>query len=377
MSAITALRLIDYRSYSGLDATFRPGAVVLFGANGAGKTNLLEALSLLSPGRGLRRAAIDTLARVEGGATAQAWGVTATVETSSQPDPIRLSVGQVPEQPRRRAIRLDGRAATGADMARLISLMWLTPAQDRLFTGPASDRRKFIDRFALAVEPAHGSHASRFEKARTERNRLLGESITDRAWYAAIEADLAKYGTAVAHARVQTVQALQSQISARETVFPQSLIGLDGTLENAFSDGADAETVETSYRAQLAEQRSIALRAGRTLIGPHRTELHVTHAAKAMPAGLCSTGEQKALLIGLVLAHARAQMQSETPRRPILLLDEVAAHLDAERRAALAEELLDLELQVFLTGTDAALFSDFGARAQHLRVADGALHETD
>jgi len=332
MTAVTALRLIDYRSYGTLDAAFHPGAVALFGPNGAGKTNLLEALSLLSPGRGLRRAAIDTLARVDAGQLAPAWGVTASVEAPDDIEPARISVGQIPEQPRRRIIRIDGRNATGADLARKLSLMWLTPAQDRLFTGPASDRRKFIDRFALANAPAHGTHASRFEKARTERNRLLSDGVTDRAWYAAIEADLSRYGTEVARARVQTVQALQAQISARETVFPQSLIGLDGTLENAFTDGTDAATVEASYRAQLSDQRGTDLRAGRTLTGPHRTELHVTHAAKAMPAGLCSTGEQKALLIGLVLAHARAQLSGPKPHRPILLLDEVAAHLDAGRK---------------------------------------------
>ena len=248
-------------------------------------------------------------------------------------------------------------------------MLWLTPAQDRLFTGPASDRRKFIDRFALAFSPEHGSNAIRFEKARTERNRLLSEGINDRAWYEAIEADLSKYGALVGQARMATITNLQTEITARDTAFPKSLIGLEGTLENQFAAGADLASVAEDYRADLSESRQTDLRAGRTLRGPHRTELHVTHMAKAMPAGVCSTGEQKALLIGLVLAQARAL----NTRRPILLLDEVAAHLDAVRRATLAEELLDLGLQVFMTGTDKGLFSDFANHAQILHVANGAL----
>lgn len=372
MASIASLRLIDYRSYRALDAEFISGPVALHGPNGAGKTNLLEAISLLSPGRGLRRAPVNTLARVSDGQTAPAWGVNATLHTEEDDAATRISIGQVPEQPRRRVLRIDGRNATGPELARRLSLLWLTPAQDRLFTGPASDRRKFVDRFALAHQPDHGSNSIRFEKSRAERNRLLSEGLSDRAWYEAIEADLAIYGAQIAAARVSTVKALQAEISARETAFPQSLIGLDGELENRFSDGAAVEVVTQSYRETLAQNRQTDLRAGRTLIGPHRTELHVTHASKAMPAELCSTGEQKALLIGLVLAHARA-LRSRTP---ILLLDEVAAHLDARRRAALAQELLDLQLQVFMTGTDATLFSDFGSRAQHIRVLDGTLSET-
>ncbi len=374
MPSIASLRLIDFRSYSALDAVFEPGVVALFGPNGAGKTNLLEAISLLSPGRGLRRAAAGTLARVADGATQPAWGINAHLheDPENEGDPTRISIGQVPENPRRRHLKIDGRPATGPELARRLSLLWLTPAQDRLFTGPALDRRKFIDRYALAFKPDHGSNAIRFEKARTERNRLLSEGVTDRAWYEAIEADLSNFGAMVAQARSLTVASLQIEVSARETVFPQSLIGLDGTLENQFRDGANLADVAEAYRIDLTEQRSQDLRAGRTLSGPHRTELHVTHAAKSMPAGLCSTGEQKALLIGLILAQARALQE----KAPILLLDEVAAHLDSDRRAALAEELIDLNLQVFMTGTDKSLFADFGSRAQFLSVAAGVLENS-
>ncbi|MEP3655714.1 MAG: DNA replication/repair protein RecF [Litorimonas sp.] len=369
MASIASLRLIDFRSYSALDAEFQPGAIALYGPNGAGKTNLLEAISLLSPGRGLRRAKTDLLARVEDGKSRPAWGINATLHEGLDDEPTRISIGQVPEYPRRRQLKINSRAATGPELARCLSMLWLTPSQDRLFTGPASDRRKFIDRFALAFAPDHGSNAIRFEKARTERNRLLSDGITDRAWYEAIEIDLSKFGALVAQARTATIQNLQIEIAARETVFPQSLIGLSGMLEDQFQNGSDLTTVSEAYREQLSLDRQIDLRAGRTLNGPHRSEFHITHKSKAMPAALCSTGEQKALLIGLVLAQARALAE----KSPILLLDEVAAHLDSVRRAALAKELLDIDLQVFMTGTDRTLFSDFGDQAQILRVSEGQL----
>lgn len=369
MASIASLRLIDFRSYPALDAQFQPGAIALYGPNGAGKTNLLEAISLLSPGRGLRRAKVDLLARVKDGNPQPAWGVNAVLHGDADEDPTRISIGQVPEYPRRRQLKIDGRSATGPELARRLCMLWLTPAQDRLFTGPASDRRKFIDRFALAFAPDHGSNAVRFEKARTERNRLLSDSITDRAWYEAVEADLSKFGAMVAQARTLTIQNLQIEIAARETTFPQSLIGLSGALEDQFQSGQDLASVADDYRQKLAEDRPSDMRAGRTLNGPHRTEVHVTHKVKAMPAALCSTGEQKALLIGLILAQARALAD----KSPILLLDEVAAHLDSIRRTALAEELLDLNLQVFMTGTDQNLFSDFKDRAQILQVTGGEL----
>lgn len=369
MPSIASLRLIDFRSYAALDAEFEAGAVALYGPNGAGKTNLLEAISLLSPGRGLRRAKVDLLARVENGTAQPAWGINANLRSDDAEGLTRISIGQVPENPRRRQLKIDGRAATGPELARCAAMLWLTPEQDRLFTGPASDRRKFIDRFSLAFAPDHGSNAIRFEKARTERNRLLSDGINDRAWYEAIEADLSEYGALVARARMATIVNLQTEITARATIFPKSLIGLDGMLENKFAVGAKLSEVSDGYREHLSVNRQTDLRAGRTLTGPHRTELHVTHMAKTMPAGVCSTGEQKALLIGLVLAQARALKT----RRPILLLDEVAAHLDSIRRSGLAEELLDLGLQVFMTGTDKSLFSDFADSAQNFHVANGTL----
>ena len=361
LSFIKALRLTDFRSYSALDLNFDGRPVVLFGPNGAGKTNLLEAISLLSPGRGLRRAKADLLARKAGELSASAWGINAALS----PDDIRLSVGSIPGAPRRKVVRIDGQTVPATHLADCLSVQWLTPAQDRLFTGPESDRRRFLDRLVLAFHPDHAPLSSRYEKARTERNRLLSDGAQDALWYDALERTLATTGAAIAKRRVMTVERLQDTLKARDGgAFPQADLRLTGDLEDAVIAGmAEDDLIEHSLRT-LSQMRMRDMRAGRTLSGPHRSEVHVTHREKDMPAALCSTGEQKALLIGLVLAHARAQ----SGRRPTLLLDEVAAHLDATRRKALADELIDLGLQVFLTGTDQALFSDFGNRAQHLQV---------
>ncbi len=365
MAYIQSLRLTDFRSYPALDLSLGSTPVVLFGANGAGKTNLLEAISFLSPGRGLRRAKVEDIARRDGEWYAPAWGVTAML---SGDEPVKIAVGQVPEHPRRRTMRLDGRAATGPQLAELLTLMWLTPAQDRLFTGPASDRRKFLDRFTLVHAPGHGQNVVRYEKARAQRNRLLSDGIRDDVWYGALEADMAAFGARIAAARVETTQRLSAEIGSRpEGAFPKAIIDLKGHAEAISQDGADVADIEIEIAAALEKKRPLDARAGRTLEGVHRSDLCVTHAGKSMPAADCSTGEQKALLIGLVLAHARAQ----AAREPILLLDEIAAHLDAARRAALSEELIALGTQVFMTGTDAALFKAFEGRAQMFCVSDG------
>ena len=368
MPVIHALRLTDFRSYGSLDLALDGRPVVLYGRNGAGKTNLMEAVSLLSPGRGLRRAKPDALARLTAGMPAPAWGVVATIE--GEETPLKIAVGQVPEHPRRRTMRISGKAASGAEMAALMPMMWLTPAQDRLFTGPASDRRKFLDRFCLSYAPNHGSAFLRYEKARAQRNRLLSDGIEDAAWYDALEIDMAKYGAQVAKTRAMTVTTLRAEIEAREEgAFPKARIDLEGEAEAEFADGADAETVAANILVRLASDRRQDMRAGRTLRGVHKSDFIVHHAPKNMPAHACSTGEQKALLIGLILAQARAQAD----HKPILLLDEVAAHLDELRRAAMIEELLGLGTQAFLTGTDEELFEAFAGRAQSFQVEDGTL----
>lgn len=371
MRYIASLRLSNFRNYSALDINFGPEPVVLYGPNGAGKTNLLEALSFLSPGRGLRRAKVSDIARRDETGQAPAWGMNVTL-----PDETRISLGQIPEHPGRRVLRIDGSQATGTQLAELVNLMWLTPAQDRLFTGPAGDRRKFLDRFAMAHDSGHGLTSSRYEKARSERNRLLSDNINDARWFEALETDLAYHGARIAQARALTLTALQEEVAARDSVFPRAGLAVEGRFENDILSGHNLETVEETLRKALRDGRPIAQRAGRTLVGPHRSDLKVTHIAKSMPAEDCSTGEQKALLIGLMLAQARAKTKgSDAGRKPILLLDEVAAHLDEGRRAALIEELIALETQLFMTGTDQHLFEAFQGRAQTFEVTQGTVEK--
>ena len=340
---------------------------VFFGPNGAGKTNLLEALSLLSPGRGLRRAKVDAITRMDAGGLGPAWGVAALLDTSE--GEVRISVGQSPDSPRRRLVRIDGQNSSAVSMADHLSVLWLTPAQDRLFTGPAGERRKFLDRFAMTHTPAHGSNTLRFEQVRAERNRLLSDGYRDPAWHRALEADLARYGALIAAARITTLELLEAEIASRpEGSFPKADVAIKGEAEGLFAEGASLDDVRAHLEERLGLARPEELRAGRTLVGPHRSDLLVTHAPKAMPASACSTGEQKALLIGLVLAHAR----SHPERTPVLLLDEIAAHLDRPRRASLAHELESLGSQVFLTGTDRTLFEAFeDAGARMLEVREG------
>lgn len=347
--------------------------MVLYGENGAGKTNLLEAISLLSPGRGLRRSSLKDLSHRAGGIESNSpWAISARLHHE---DELKIGTGQVPDSPNRRLIRINESNASGTDLANLITLNWLTPAQDRLFTGPESDRRKFLDRLCLVYFADHGRTSIAYEKSRAERNRLLSEGIDDDYWFDALETDLAERGAHIAKARWQTLQKLKDEIEARpETVFPKATIALNGEAEALYEAGAEEIEVAEFIKDALQKDRRIDQRAGRTLRGVHKTALVVTHQEKNMPAADCSTGEQKALLIGLILAHANSQKKlSTTGQAPLLLLDEVAAHLDEHRRAALIEELLELDTQVFLTGTDLELFSAFEGRAQIFKVENGEL----
>ncbi len=365
---IQSLLLTDYRSYPSLDVRFDGRPVVLFGENGAGKTNLLEAISLLSPGRGLRRVKLSDLARREDGEPTEHWGVAADLCTVD--GIIKAGTGQIPGAAGRRQIRIDGSPASGTDLAKLLTLNWLTPAQDRLFTGPASERRKFLDRLCLVHIPDHGRTSLAYEKSRAERGRLFADGIDDDYWFDALETDMAERGAHIAKARWQTLEKLQHEIAGRaEGDFPKAIAAIEGEAEALYQAGADEADVCEIIKAGLQKDRPLDRRAGRTLRGVHKSDLLITHQDKNMPARDCSTGEQKALLIGLILAHARAQES----RTPILLLDEVAAHLDVVRRAALIEELLELGTQVFLTGTDAGLFEAFKGRAQVFKVEDGQL----
>lgn len=371
--AVTALRLGDFRNYQSLALDTSGRHVVLAGENGAGKTNILEALSLLSPGRGLRRARLDEMARI--GAPG-AWSVFATL---AGPDgEVRIGTGaepQVDDEARSRRVRLNGEAARSADdLLDHVRVLWLTPAMDGLFTGPGSERRRFLDRLVLAVSPGHGAHVNAFEKAMRGRNRLLEDDRLDIDWLEAIEAQMAELGVAVSLARVETVACLARLIAATraDSPFPHAELALEGEIEALVAMGGPAADAEDTYRARLRDGRRRDKAAGRTLDGPHRADLVVHHGPKAMPAHLSSTGEQKALLLGLVLAHAR--LVGETcGRAPLLLLDEVAAHLDPRRRAELFDVVEALGSQCWMTGTDAEAFAALGARAEIFEVAQGRI----
>ncbi|MER8742738.1 DNA replication/repair protein RecF [Mesorhizobium sp. M1004] len=373
---ISKLTLTNFRNYAALSIGFSPGAVVFSGDNGAGKTNLLEAISLLTPGRGLRRAPYVDVAR-EGGdggfaLHARLDGPEGQVEIGTG-----ITGGEAAGEGGRK-VRINGAPARSADaMLEWLRVVWLTPAMDGLFPGPAADRRRFLDRLVLAVDPGHGQRALDYEKAMRGRNRLLTEGSRDGAWFDAIEMQMAETGVAIAAARAELVRLLAAMIDRLPSSgpFPQADISLFGDLESHVAS-APAVDVEQRYRDALADGRERDRAAGRTLDGPHRSDLLVRHRPKAMPAELCSTGEQKALLVGIVLSHARltGEMSAMTP---ILLLDEIAAHLDAGRRAALFSILEELNCQAFMTGTDAALFSSLRGRAQFLTVDHGTVGPTE
>lgn len=354
MLGLVRLTLSNFRSYSDALITPGPGLVVLTGENGAGKTNVLEAVSLLSPGRGLRGANLSEMARSGGSG---GFAVAARLGD------VDLGTGTAPSAPDRRQVRINGAQTSATSLAEWLSVLWLTPAMDRLFLEGAGGRRRFLDRLVLALSPAHAVHASRYEAAMRARNKLLGEGVPDLGWLSALEARMAEHGAALAVARREAVGALADRLaSAAEGPFARAGIALGGW------NGNDSEAL----LAELARGRSRDASAGRTLAGPHRTDLVVTHLGKNQPAERCSTGEQKALLLGLVLAHADL-VAERTGRRPILLLDEVAAHLDSSRRAALFERLEAEGGQVWMTGTEASLFAGIGGSATWLQVAEGSI----
>ncbi len=366
------LTLTDFRSYERLDLDLDGRPVALTGCNGAGKTNLLEAISLLGPGRGLRHARLDELARI---GAAGGWAVSARLENAG--DEIALGVGAANGgDDDRRLCRIDGRTASGPSaFADCLRLIWLTPAQDRLFMEGPGERRRFLDRLAMALDPALARISSAYETAMRQRQRLLEDKSRDDAWLSALELQMAENGVALAAARRDMAGALvAAAVEDDEAAFPAADIALEGDLEAALGYAPAAE-IEEDFLGKLKLNRRIDADAGRAICGPHRSDLLVTHRAKGRAARLCSTGEQKALLVGLVLANARALSLRPGAAPLILLLDEIAAHLDEERRAALFDILDHLQFQCFMTGTDASLFSAWGARAQSFEVGAGAVRE--
>ena len=344
---LSRLVLTDYRNHAALSLTPGAGLVVLTGENGAGKTNILEAVSLLAPGRGLRRAALGQIARADGPG---GFGVAATVAGD-----VEIATGTRADDPERRVLRIQGAAAATTALAEWLSVLWLTPAMDRLFVESAGGRRRFLDRLVLALDPGHARHAQRYDAAMRARNRLLADlRSADPVWLTALEAQLAEHGAAIERSRCETVTLLDERLARAEPgPFARARVSIDEPGDEPLLDA-------------LRRNRARDAAAGRTLAGPHRSDLLVVHRDKQQPAALASTGEQKALLLGIVLAHAEL-VAARTGRAPVLLLDEVAAHLDPRRRAALFERL-GVGGQTWMTGTEDALFAGITADATRVRL---------
>lgn len=373
---IRKLSLSRFRSYVAAQLSVEAGPVVLTGPNGAGKTNVLEAISFLSPGRGLRRAQLGDVGHImPGTAGGEPWAVSALVEGAM--GEARLGTGLEEADAPQRRCRIDGEPVPSATaFLDHLKVVWLTPEMDDLFTGPPSERRRYLDRLVLAVDGSHGSRVNALERALRARNRLLEENGSAR-FLDAVEHELAELAVAVAAARLETVARLAAEIASNRgesSPFPFADITLDGTVERLLAD-APAVEVEDRYRALLRDNRGRDRAAGRTLDGPHLCDLQVSHGVKQLPAARCSTGEQKSLLIGLTLSHVRlvAAMQGLSP---VLLLDDVVAYLDADRRAGLFDALVRLGAQVWMTGADPTAFARLDG-CTRFEVSPGALRRVD
>lgn len=376
MLAVRQLRLTDFRNYRQLRLDCGLEPVVLVGGNGTGKTNLLEALSFLAPGRGLRRARLDDVGhRLRGEETGTVpWAVAATLDT---PDG-RLAIGTGLEpgrgegSPSRRVVRIDGKAASSQTALGLhVAAVWLTPQLDRLFLDGASERRRFLDRLVTALHPQHAGDVAAYEHALRQRARVLAEGGRDPHWFTALEDTMARHGVALAAARADTVHRLDAAARLGIGPFPRAALAMAGEVDG-WLDTMAALDAEDRLRAELAANRLRDAEAGTTSIGPHRSDLAVRHLDLDLPAAQGSTGQQKAVLVSIALAHARLVAMS-CGRPPLLLLDEISAHLDAERRTALFDEVVALGAQSWMTGTDAELFAPLRGRAQILCVADGSI----
>src|ERR1700691_1848313 len=371
---MTVLRLTlnNFRNYHAASLDVGSKTIVLVGPNGAGKTNLIEAISFLAPGRGLRRANLDEMAFAEGDGS---WAVAAEIEGALGLATLGTGIERAAEDgaASNRKYRIDREpVASASAFADHVRVVWLVPAMDTLFVGAPSERRRFLDRLALAVDAEHSSRVNALERSLRSRNRLLEESRPDAHWLDAVEHETAELAVAVAGQRVETVRRLEAVLASRRaSAFPPAEIALDGWMEKLIPEHPAIE-IEERYRAVLRDNRARDAAAGRTSDGPHLTDLKVTYAHKGIAAADSSTGEQKALLIGLVLAHGRL-IAEMTGFAPILLLDEIVAHLDPARRAALHGELAQLGGQVWMTGADPALFAEVGDDAMIIEVASGRL----
>ena len=359
---LSHLSLSYFRSHKAaqIDGDGRP--VAIYGPNGAGKTNILEAVSLFSPGRGLRRAAAADMARRPDNI---GWKLTGHLRSLAQIHEVEIEA----QGESSRQVKIDGKPASQLALGRIARVLWLIPAMDRLWIEGAEGRRRFLDRMTLSFTPDHAEVSLAYEKAMRERNRLLKDQVRDGHWYVALERQMAEAGTAIHQNRMTALHRLQEAQKEADTAFPSA------DLELTLSEG-EMPVTEGDFRDALHESRFRDLAVGRTLIGPHRADLYGVYAAKGVPAKDCSTGEQKALLISLILANARA-LAEDFGAPPLLLLDEVAAHLDASRRAALYDEVCALKAQAWMTGTGPELFAELGDRAQYLEVTDDRVFAQD
>lgn len=371
MTAVARLILQDFRSYRSLDLPVEARIVALTGENGAGKTNVLEALSLFTPGRGLRRAELADMASQDG-----TGGFAASITLAGEGARLGIGLSEPDAEGRRsRMARIDG-AAVGSALAfsEYLRIVWLTPDSDGLFRASAGERRRFLDRLVLAVDPGHATRSNALERALRSRNRILEESPGQAQWLDAVEREIAELGVAVAAARAETVARLSAIIAETRDAaspFPQAELALSGDIDRLVAE-LPALDAEEAYRSRLRQNRPRDRAAGRTLVGPQASDLQVRHVQKNIAAEFGSTGEQKALLIGLVLAHARL-VAAMSGLSPLVLLDEIAAHLDPRRRAALYEDLLALGCQIWMTGADPTLFAELPGAAQRFTVSAGAV----
>lgn len=372
-SAVLSLTLRDFRNYAELQLHLSGAPVVLTGPNGAGKTNILEALSFLSPGRGLRRARLSEVSR----STASPCRWAAHAELASNVGPVAIGTGLAEatgedESSERRVVRINGETASSANgLSEYLDVVWLTPQMDRLFVDGLSTRRRFMDRLVYGLDSGHARQVAAYERATRERNRLLKAGSADPRWLAALESQMAEHGLAVAAARREGLARLEAGMALATGPFPKARLAAQGLIEGWLAD-MPALAAEEKFRGLLAERRGIDRDAGTATEGPHRSDMAVWHADKDQPAAQCSTGEQKALLIAITLANARL-IRARRHVAPLMLLDEVSAHLDGRRREALYEELLAIGGQVWLTGTDEDLFAGLGDRAEFFMVVDGVV----
>lgn len=373
-AAVVRLSLTDFRCYGRVRVEVEAESVVLTGPNGAGKTNLLEAVSFLSPGRGLRRAKLGEVDRRERSSeNASPWAVAAVVETGT--GTVSIGTGHETGEGRtteRRVVRIDGHTVRGhKDLAQHLAMVWLTPDMDRLFMDGSSARRRFVDRLVYGFQPTHAGEVAAYETVLRDRARLLADGNADPAWLDALEDGIARHGVAIAAARAETVRRLDRACAERDGPFPAARLTLTGDLD-AWLTEMPAVAVEDRVRDALRASRGHDAAQGGAACGAHRTDLQAVYAAKDRPARECSTGEQKALLLSILLAMAR-ELKAERGDAPVLLLDEVVAHLDGARRAALFDEISHLRAQAWLTGTDDELFAGLRGRARFFRVLDATV----